>query len=132
MMSQPSTIFSIALAGELVLSSAIAVLLTGCSERSSYLKQNKWDPNLLIDLGLGLGEPISRRDFLNGTRIASAELLLHAIAPRTYPAEAFNGYGGTGDHHQSNGSTWDVLTTEYAMRDRLSFNIKNQLPASLK
>src|SRR5436190_4973269 len=44
------------------------------------------------DNRLGLNEPISRRDFLNGALLAGAGLLLHGKAPTISPADAFNGY----------------------------------------
>jgi spermidine dehydrogenase len=66
---------------------------------------------------LGMNEPISRRDFLNGALLASAGLLLHGKSPTISPADAFNGFGGTGDYRHSNGNTWDVLSAGHAMRD---------------
>ena len=68
---------------------------------------------------LGLNEPISRRDFLNGTLLAGAGLLLHGKAPTISPspADAFNGDGGIGDYRHSNGNTWDVLRAGHGMRD---------------
>jgi spermidine dehydrogenase len=66
---------------------------------------------------LGMDEPISRRDFLNGTLLAGAGLLLHRQAPTISPADAFNGYGGIGDYSRSNGNTWDVLRAGHALRD---------------
>ena len=66
---------------------------------------------------LGLNEPISRRDFLNGALFASAGILLHGKAPTISPADAFDGYGGIGDYAHSNGNTWDVLSAGHAMRD---------------
>ena len=67
---------------------------------------------------LGLNEPISRRDFLNGTLVAGAGLLLHGQAQGTVsPADAWNGYGGVGDYRTSNGNTYDVMSAAHAMRD---------------
>lgn len=66
---------------------------------------------------LGMNKPISRRDFLNGALLATAGLLLHGNAPTISPADAFDGYGGIGDHCHSNGNTWEVMTTGHAMRD---------------
>jgi spermidine dehydrogenase len=66
---------------------------------------------------IGVNEPISRRDFLNGALLASAGLLLHGKAPTISPADAFDGYGGIGDYAHSNGNTWDVLSAGHAMRD---------------
>src|SRR5437667_462026 len=66
---------------------------------------------------LGMNEPISRRDFLNGAVLAGAGLLLPGKAPAISPADAFNGYGGVGDYRHSNGNTWDVLSAGHALRD---------------
>jgi len=67
---------------------------------------------------LGMNEPISRRDFVNGVVVAGAGLFLHGEVPATIsPADAFNGYGGIGDYRCSNGNTWEVMTTAHAMRD---------------
>jgi spermidine dehydrogenase len=66
---------------------------------------------------LGMGEPITRRDFVNGTLLAGAGLLLPYQAPTVSPADAFNGYGGIGDYRHSNGNTWDVLSAGHALRD---------------
>ncbi|MFL5510574.1 MAG: NAD(P)-binding protein [Gemmatimonadaceae bacterium] len=70
---------------------------------------------------LGMNEPISRRDFVNGTLLAGAGLLLGNRLPAdaTSDADAFNGYGGVGDYRASNGNTWDVLSAGHAMRDGL-------------
>src|SRR5205807_10572200 len=69
------------------------------------------------DHGLGMNEPISRRDFLNGVLLASTGLLLHGKAPTRSREDAFNGYGGIGDYAHSNGNTWEVLSAGHAMRD---------------
>jgi spermidine dehydrogenase len=66
---------------------------------------------------LGMGEPITRRDFVNGALLAGAGLLLPHQAPTVSPADAFNGYGGIGDYRHSNGNTWDVLSGGHALRD---------------
>ncbi len=72
---------------------------------------------MIGDNRLGLNEPISRRDFLNGALLAGAGLLLPGQAPTISPAGGFNGYGGIGDYRHSNGNTWDVLNAGHAMRD---------------
>ena len=60
---------------------------------------------------LGLHEPISRRDFLNGTVVAGAGLLLHGQSQSSVsPADAWNGPGGIGDYSHSNGNTYDVMS----------------------
>ncbi|MFL5501596.1 MAG: NAD(P)-binding protein [Gemmatimonadaceae bacterium] len=68
-----------------------------------------------------MNEPISRRDFVNGTLLAGAGLLIGNRLPSDErdPAVAFNGYGGVGDYRASNGNTWDVLSAGHAMRDGL-------------
>jgi spermidine dehydrogenase len=69
---------------------------------------------------LGMNEPISRRDFVNGALVAGAGMLLNgrvAAMGTATPAEAWNGYGGVGDYHASNGNTYDVMTAAHAMRD---------------
>ena len=66
---------------------------------------------------LGMNQPITRRDFLNGALLAGAGLYLNGRAPLISPADAFNGYGGVGDYRHSNGNTWEVLSAGHAMRD---------------
>ncbi len=68
---------------------------------------------------LGMHAPISRRDFLNGTLLASAGLVLgrHGQAPAVSPADAWNGYGGVGDYARAHGNMYDVMTTAHRMRD---------------
>jgi spermidine dehydrogenase len=67
-----------------------------------------------------MSEPISRRDFVEGTLLASAGLMLKGRLPNGAegsPGDAWNGYGGVGDYAQSNGNTWEVVTAGHAMRD---------------
>src|SRR5437773_787751 len=68
---------------------------------------------------LGMHAPISRRDFLNGTLLAGAGLVLgrHGQAPAVSPADAWNGYGGVGDYARAHGNMYDVMTTAHRMRD---------------
>ena len=69
---------------------------------------------------LGMHEPISRRDFLNGTLLASAGLVLgrHLQVPLAIsPADAWDGYGGVGDYARAHGNMYDVMTTAHRMRD---------------
>src|SRR4051812_16823240 len=67
-------------------------------------------------------DPISRRDFINGSLVAAgAGLFLRGRVPfGVSPADAaaaFNGYGGIGDYSHANGNTWDVMSAGHAMRD---------------
>src|ERR1051325_10153155 len=74
----------------------------------------------MTDASLGMHEPISRRDFLNGTLFASAGLVLgrHVRLPFTIsPADAWDGYGGVGDHAHAHGNTYDVMTAGHRLRD---------------
>jgi len=68
---------------------------------------------------LGMHAPISRRDFLNGTLLASAGLVLgrHGQAPTVSPADAWNGYGGVGDYARAHGNMYDMMATAHRMRD---------------
>src|SRR5437773_886803 len=68
---------------------------------------------------LGMHAPISRRDFLNGTLLAGAGLVLgrDGQAPAVSPADAWNGYGGVGDYARAHGNMYDVMTTAHRMRD---------------
>ena len=67
---------------------------------------------------LGMNEPISRRDFVNGTLLAGAGMFLSGHAPfEVSPADEWNGYGGVGDYRLSNGNTYDVMSAAHAMRD---------------
>ena len=81
--------------------------------------RERTDTSSSSDDHLGLNEPISRRDFLNGTLVAGAGLLIggRASAFQVSPADAFNGYGGVGDYRTSNGNTYDVMSVAHAMRD---------------
>jgi spermidine dehydrogenase len=65
-------------------------------------------------------DAITRRDFLNGTLIASAGMVLgrHVQVPLTIsPADAWDGYGGVGDYARAHGNMHDVMTTAHRMRD---------------
>jgi spermidine dehydrogenase len=70
------------------------------------------------DEKLGMAEPVSRRDFINGAVVAGAGMVLHGKLPRGgSPADDWNGYGGVGDYRHSNGNTRDVMSAGHAMRD---------------
>ena len=68
------------------------------------------------DDSLGMDVPITRRDFIGSTLIASGAALLspHAAAR---PVDEFTGYGGLGDYATSNGNTLEVVTAGHQMRD---------------
>src|SRR5690348_18027354 len=71
------------------------------------------------DAALGMACPITRRDFLGGTLLASGGLLLDGLTPAQLLAaqEDWTGYGGVGEYANSNGNTWDVMTAGHKMRD---------------
>ena len=70
------------------------------------------------DERLGMNEPISRRDFVNGTLAAGAGLLLHGRLPNELPrVDGWTGYGGVGDYRRSNGNTREVMDAAHLMRD---------------
>lgn len=66
---------------------------------------------------LGLHQPITRRDFVNGALVAGAGLLLSGrVAGATSPADDWNGYGGVGQYRHSNGNTYDVMNAAHGIR----------------
>jgi len=81
------------------------------------------------DAVLGMDTPITRRDFLGSTLLATGATLLSERTPAEManvsgtPGEAsnsadeFTGYGGLGDYARSNGNTLDVLQAGHRMRD---------------
>src|SRR6266404_4486950 len=71
------------------------------------------------DHTLGMDEPISRRDYLNSTLLASGSLLLGAVCPMDLLAQSdWDGFGGVGDYSASNGNTFEVMTEAHKIRDR--------------
>jgi spermidine dehydrogenase len=75
-------------------------------------------PTRSHDDRLGMNEPVSRRDFLNGILLVGAGMLLHRQAfGEMLVDDDWTGYGGVGDYRLSNGDTYDVMTTAHAMRD---------------
>ena len=77
-----------------------------------------------LDKILGLNEPISRRDFLDGTLIASTGMLVAAACPFPLGAQAaaeispaWTGYTGEGDYQGSAGNTDRVIQSAHAVRD---------------
>src|SRR5690348_10259738 len=78
------------------------------------------DPPRRNDDRLGMNQPISRRDFVNGTLLTGAGLLLGSRLPNgaaPLPADDWTGYGGIGDYARANGNTWEVMTAGHALRD---------------
>jgi len=68
---------------------------------------------------LGMDQPISRRDFLNSTLLASGSLLMSSVTPLQLLGEEddWTGYGGVGDYSKSNGNTLEVLAAGHRIRD---------------
>jgi spermidine dehydrogenase len=80
------------------------------------------------DSSLGMDQPITRRDFLGSTLLASGAQLLSPFSPAEFlsmqagqslsgAAEDWNGYGGVGDYAASNGNTWEVVSAGHRLRD---------------
>ncbi len=69
---------------------------------------------------LGMDAPITRRDFIGSTLVATGAALLgpHANA-KDAGRDEFTGYGGLGDYKTSNGNTLEVVTAGHRMRDGL-------------
>ena len=67
--------------------------------------------------------PITRRDFLGSTLLASGAALLTGVTPLDLLAENDNltGYGGVGEYRNSNGNTLDVLRAGHSIRDGLYY-----------
>jgi spermidine dehydrogenase len=65
--------------------------------------------------------PITRRDFLGSTLLASGALLFDPLTPEELLAQArmdeFTGYGGVGEYSTSNGNTLQVLQAGHKIRD---------------
>ncbi len=71
------------------------------------------------DKSLGMDRPISRRDFMNSTLLASGGLLMSSVSPMQLLGERddWTGYGGVGDYSKSNGNTLEVLSAGHRIRD---------------
>jgi len=74
------------------------------------------------DRDLGLDVPITRRDFLNSTLLASGALLLNTKAPLLQQQQgptglAWEGPGGVGDYARSHGNMWATVSTAHELRD---------------
>jgi spermidine dehydrogenase len=63
--------------------------------------------------------PITRRDFLGSTLLASGAALLGSLTPEELLArkDDFTGYGGVGEYSSSNGNTLPVLEAGHKIRD---------------
>lgn len=68
---------------------------------------------------LGMESPITRRDFLGSTLLASGSVLLKGMTPAELitARDEFTGYGGVGEYSTSNGNTFDVLRAGHTIRD---------------
>src|SRR6201986_1067016 len=63
-------------------------------------------------------ERITRRDFLNGTLLASGAALVSAACPfQLMAAEDWNGTAGIGDYAGANGNTHQVMADGHTIRD---------------
>src|ERR1700760_2229624 len=82
---------------------------------------------------LGMGQEITRRDFLNAAALGTGATLLGASAPgllqaaaqsgsgpgKTPASLAWTGYSGVGDYARSNGNTFEVVNAGHGIRDHL-------------
>ena len=68
------------------------------------------------DESLGMGAPITRRDFLGSTLLGTGAALLPPRVP-VAAVDDFTGYGGVGDYAISNGNTGEVVAAGHQMRD---------------
>ena len=71
------------------------------------------------DCLLGMGAPITRRDFLNGALLGAGAALARAAEPVKVLAKSNNwdGYGGVGDYASSHGNTEEVIRVAHEIRD---------------
>ena len=78
-----------------------------------------------LDAHLGVGEPITRRDFIGSTLVGTGAVLLSGCAPtqlmrqspQPSPWHPWDGYGGVGDYATSNGNTQAVMDAAHVLRD---------------
>jgi spermidine dehydrogenase len=68
---------------------------------------------------LGMGESITRRDFVGGALLGSGALLLGMPAPLRAQGltAAWNGYAGVGDYARANGNVASVVNAAHGVRD---------------
>src|SRR6185295_14533672 len=73
------------------------------------------------EVTLGLNSPMTRRDFLGSTLLASGAVLLGNATPGELLAgtDEFTGYGGVGEYSSSNGNTLEVLQAGHTIRDHI-------------
>jgi spermidine dehydrogenase len=72
---------------------------------------------------------ITRRDFLNGTLLASGAALVSAPYPfQLMAAEDWNGASGIGDYADANGNTHQVMADGHAIRD----HVFDRTPAAIQ
>ena len=81
-----------------------------------------------LDKILGLNEPITRRDFLDGTLVGSSAMLITAACPFPLHDQAsgtseaswvgWTGYTGEGDYKSSAGNTEQVIQNAHRVRDK--------------
>ena len=77
-------------------------------------------------------DKITRRDFLNGTLLASGAALLSAGCPfQLMAAEDWNGESGIGDYAGANGNTHQVMADGHVIRDH-GFDAFIQKPCDLE
>ena len=77
------------------------------------------------DRRLGMGAPITRRDFIGSTLVGAGATLLSGCAPLAATPQAvqprglhpWDGYGGVGDYATSNGNTQAVMDAAHVLRD---------------
>ncbi len=77
------------------------------------------------DKTLGVGCPITRRDFIGSTLIGTGAALLNGCTPKeqlnliekSNIADPWTGYGGVGDYSTSNGNTKSVMDAAHLIRD---------------
>jgi spermidine dehydrogenase len=76
------------------------------------------------DKTLGLNEPISRRDFIDGMLVASTTMAVVTACPFTLgaqspgsPTPGWTGFSGEGDYKGSAGNTEQVVQNAHAVRD---------------
>ncbi len=72
-----------------------------------------------LDRVLGMDRKITRQDFLGSTLLASGAVLLGKSPEQILNEGDWTGYGGVGDYSNSNGNTWEVVTSGHKIRDRV-------------